>query len=188
MEIKNIKNWGLKMTTLLENIQVVKEDLYVSWEKYNETAVRVAKKIHESKWDFDQIVAIARGGMFIGDSLSRIFKKPLALISASSYKGESKQQSTLIISKEIAMATNSLGKRILLVDDLVDSGGTISEVKDFIKQKYSNVEEIRTAVLWNKTGSTFKPDYYSESVDKKTWIHQPFETFDSIGVDDLDKC
>ena len=65
-------------------------DLYVSWSDYHKTIERLAAKVHESGWQFNQIVCIARGGLRVGDVMSRIFKLPLAIIFTSSYVGEAR--------------------------------------------------------------------------------------------------
>ena len=62
-------------------------DLYVSWDEYHRAIEVLALKVHESGWPFNQIVCIARGGLRVGDTLSRIFKLPLAIISTQSYTG-----------------------------------------------------------------------------------------------------
>jgi len=62
--------------------------LYVSWDEYHMLIERLALKIHASGWEFDQILCLARGGMRPGDVLSRIFDKPLAIMSTSSYRAE----------------------------------------------------------------------------------------------------
>lgn len=59
-------------------------DLHVTWDDYHQAIERLAAAIHDSGWRFNQIVCIARGGLRIGDTLSRIFKLPLAIISTQS--------------------------------------------------------------------------------------------------------
>ena len=147
-----------------------------SWEEYENTERALAKKIAESDWKFDQIVGIARGGMFICDCLSRIFEKPIALIVASSYKN--KTQEELALSEEVAMVTSKIGKRILLVDDLVDSGVSLEKTKQFLKKKFPEIEEVRTAVLYKKSCTRFAPDYHALDIEDGVWIDQPFEKFD----------
>lgn len=160
--------------------------VYFSWEDYLKKTSAVAKKIHESGWEFDQIVCIARGGMFLGDSLSRLFDKPLAVISASSYREEGgTNQDQLIISKHIAMTTKTLKKRILLVDDMVDSGITLEKIKTSIAEKYPEVEEIRTAVIWRKSHTHYEADYIAEEIDSKIWIVQPFEIYEEMDLKNL---
>ena len=62
--------------------------LYVSYDEYNNLIEKLAIKIHQSGWEFDTILCLARGGMRPGDVLSRIFDKPLAIMSTSSYRSE----------------------------------------------------------------------------------------------------
>jgi len=170
-------------------VPVVKEKkdiLNVTWEGYYETAEHLASKIRDSGWEFNHIVCIARGGMFIGDMISRTFKKPLAVTFTSSYRGENGiEQNKLIVSKHIAMTTDTLEKCVLLIDDLTDTGDTLEKIKSHIQEAYPDVVEIRTAVLWHKTCSKFKPDYYAESVQEHVWIHQPFEHYDKISPEKL---
>lgn len=154
--------------------------LNVSWQEYDALGEHLARKIDQSEWQFDQIVCIARGGMFVGDMMSRIFKKPLAVIVSSSYRGpDGKQKKELRISEHIAMTTDTLAKRVLLVDDLIDSGDSMRLVKEHIQRRYPDTE-IKTAVLWWKIGCPVIPDFYADdTVPRATWIHQPFERYDS---------
>ena len=62
--------------------------LYVSYDEYHSLIEKLAIKIHQSGWQFDTILCLARGGMRPGDILSRIFDKPLAIMSTSSYRAE----------------------------------------------------------------------------------------------------
>ena len=57
--------------------------LYVSYDEYNNLVEKLAIKIFQSEWEFDTILCLARGGMRPGDVLSRIFDKPLAIMSTS---------------------------------------------------------------------------------------------------------
>ena len=58
--------------------------LSVSWEQYNRLIERLALRVHESGWRFNQIICIARGGLRVGDVISRIFELPLAILSTHS--------------------------------------------------------------------------------------------------------
>jgi len=53
--------------------------LHVSWDEYNTLVERLALQVHQSGWRFNQIICIARGGMRVGDVLSRIYEQPLAI-------------------------------------------------------------------------------------------------------------
>ena len=148
---------------------------YVSWDEHAQLVERLAKKINESNWEFDHIICIARGGSLPGVLLSNLLDKEIGTIHARSYKKDGTQQKNLVISDCIAMTIDVLGKRVLLVDDLVDSGNSLPKVKEHIYKMHPNVQEIKTAVLWYKDCSTYKPDYFAEATDKDAWIVLPFE-------------
>jgi hypoxanthine phosphoribosyltransferase len=161
-------------------------DLYVSWADYHRTIERLAMRVHVSEWRFNQIVCIARGGLRVGDILSRIFKLPLAIIFTSSYTGDTgTSRGELTVSEHLSMTTPELGDKVLLVDDLVDSGVTLAEVTQRIVRGHPGVKEIRTAVLWYKAASHVRPDYFAQYLPESPWIHQPFEAYDLMSADEL---
>ncbi|MDF5721013.1 MAG: phosphoribosyltransferase [Rhizonema sp. PD37] len=155
-------------------------DLYVSWSDYHQKIEQLATQIYESSWKFNQIVCLARGGLRVGDILSRIYKQPLAILATSSYSSSGKQErGKLTIARHLTMTTETLGSRILLVDDLVDSGITLEQTITWLKQNSdSPIEEIHTGVIWYKACSTIVPDYYVDYLADNPWIHQPFENYE----------
>ena len=101
--------------------------LTVSWEQYNTLVERLALKVHESGYGFNQIICIARGGMRVGDVLSRIFETPLAILSTNSYAAAGGTlRGELVIAEHMTMTSPRLGDRVLLVDDMVDSKWTLT--------------------------------------------------------------
>jgi hypoxanthine phosphoribosyltransferase len=161
-------------------------DLYVTWDDYHQTIEQLAATIHDSDWRFNQIVCIARGGLRVGDTLSRIFKLPLAIISTQSYAGKGgRRRGTLTVAKHMTMTTPTLGDRVLLVDDLVDSGVTLDVVRRHLIESFPGIVDIRTAVLWHKASSTCAPDYAVQYLAENPWIHQPFEPYEQMSVSEL---
>lgn len=162
-------------------------DLYVSWSEYHRKIEDLAIKIDESQWKFDRIVCLARGGLRVGDTLSRIFDKPLAILAASSYSGaEGKVRGAIEFGRDLTMVGDNLGSHILLVDDLVDSGISLEQGIVWLKHRYGeDIQEIRTAVLWYKACSVAVPDYYVDYLADNPWIHQPFEIYEKMSVADL---
>jgi hypoxanthine phosphoribosyltransferase len=73
-----------------------------------------------------------------------------------------------------------LAGRVLLVDDLADSGHTLSAVMSMLKNNYAPITELRSAVIWTKAMSTFTADYSVEFLPTNPWIHQPFEGYDAM--------
>jgi hypoxanthine phosphoribosyltransferase len=74
---------------------------------------------------------------------------------------------------------------VLLADDLVDSGETLQAVLPELKRRYPKIEELRTAVLWYKAVSVYRPDYYVEHLEDSPWIHQPFESYEGCDIETL---
>ncbi len=155
--------------------------LYVSYDEYHSLIEKLAIKIHQSGWQFDTILCLARGGMRPGDILSRIFDKPLAIMSTSSYRADAgTTQGALDIAKFITTPKGEIAGKVLLVDDLADTGHTLNVVIHQLKNNYAPITELRSAVIWTKGVSTFQPDYSVELLPTNPWIHQPIESYDSL--------
>ena len=74
---------------------------------------------------------------------------------------------------------------MLLVDDMVDSGHTLAAVYKELPLRFPHIADIRTAVLWYKACSVFKPDYYVDYLPDNPWIRQPFEVYDTLSPEGL---
>lgn len=155
-------------------------ELYISWSEYHQKIEILAAKIYQSGWEFNQIICIAKGGLRVGDLLCRLYKKPLAILFTSSYGGaDNRVRGKLTISQHLAMTNDRLGNKILLVDDLVDSGTSLQSSINWLKTNYEGeIEEIRTGVIWYKSFSTSQPDFYVDYLKDDPWIHQPFEIYE----------
>lgn len=162
-------------------------DLYVSWDDYHRMIEQLAAQVHQSNWQFNQILCLAKGGLRVGDILARIYNLPLAILATSSYGGLNNQvRGSITISRDLTMTTANLGSHILLVDDLVDSGVTLKKALIWLDRKYGYyIEDVRTAVLWYKDCSVIKPDYYVDYLPDNPWIHQPFEPYEQMTVAEL---
>ena len=160
--------------------------LQVSWEQYNTLFERLALIVYESGFRFNQIICIARGGMRVGDVLSRIYEQPLAILSTHSYNAEGGTlRGELVIAEHMTMTKPRLGDRVLLVDDMVDSGHTLEAVHAELPRRFTHITALKTAVLWWKACSVFKPDYHVDYLPDNPWIHQPFEIYDRLRPDQL---
>ena len=167
--------------TALDNNQ-----LRVGWDDYHRAIELLALKVHESDWKFDQIICLARGGLRVGDILSRIFGLPLAILSVSSYReGHGTVRGTLDIAASVSMIGDALQGRVLLVDDLVDSGVTFKGVIQYLKEAHPAITELRSAVIWAKGSSVILPDYFLHFLAENPWISQPFEIYDTMRPEQL---
>lgn len=162
------------------------KDLWVGWDEYHRSIETLALQVHESGWKFDQILCLARGGLRPGDVFSRIFDVPLAILSVSSYReAAGTVQGDLDIAKHITLTKGRLAGKILLVDDLVDSGVTLAKIQNHLRSEFPAVTELKSAVIWYKACSAVRPDFYLEHLTGNPWIHQPFEEYDSLRPDQL---
>ncbi|VFR20529.1 Xanthine-guanine phosphoribosyltransferase [plant metagenome] len=162
-------------------------DLWVSWEQYHRLIETLALNVYQSGWRFDQIVCLARGGVRVGDVLSRIYDVPLGILATSSYReAAGTQQGELDIAQFITITRGTLSGRVLLVDDMVDTGLTFNRVREHLHRQFPGITEMKSAVLWWKGHSQAIPDYYVDRLDSNPWIHQPFEDYDSLRPDQLE--
>jgi hypoxanthine phosphoribosyltransferase len=168
----------------------MEKKLIISFNEYLDTVEKLAIEINK---DFKPtvLVGIMRGGAPIIDILSRIFKLPTAYIVIQSYsgKGMEDKQGELIFAREISsIASEKDFEKVLLVDDLSDTGLTLNKSIEWLK-KYDSVKnyikEIKTACLWKKKSSTFNPDYCSVKLDSDPWIVQPTEHYEELSIEKL---
>ena len=83
------------------------------------------------------------------------------------------EQGDFVFSREMSSIAPNMGGRILLCDDLSDTGITFNKSIDWLK-KYipikDTIEDIKTATLWKKKKSTFEPDYCAVKLESNPWI------------------
>ncbi len=165
------------------NTQEEPRRICISWEKYFDLLRYLIAKIQDSGFEPKQIVCIARGGLIPGDTLSRAFKAPLAILSVASYPDGQMQQDAIMFSRDITSAKPLQRQSILLVDDLTENGTTLIKTLEWLCWWYRlEPKEIKTATVWHKSWSKFKPDFFAEFIvldpdGTKPWIEQPQDLF-----------
>ncbi len=160
--------------------------VWISWDDYHRSIEVLAKQVFDSGWTFDHVLCLARGGLRPGDVFSRLFNVPLSILSVSSYREEGgTQRGELCIANKITSTADTLSGRLLLIDDLVDSGDTLQRVGEWLLNRHPEISEIRSAVIWYKENSSVCPDYFVHPVAGNPWIHQPFELYDQMMPDTL---
>ena len=138
------------------------------------------------------LIGIMRGAAPMIDVLSRIFKLKCAYLAVESYsgKGIEDEQGNIVFSREMSSIAPNMGGRILLCDDLSDTGITFNKSIDWLK-KYepikNKIEDIKTATLFKKKKSTFEPDFCAVKLPDNPWIVQPFEIYEEIRIEDIKK-
>lgn len=152
--------------------------IFMAFDQYAGMCERLGNAIKATGRQYDAIVCLARGGMLVGDILSRILKLPLGVLVASSYEENGIKTGKVLISDVAIVDRSKMSGNILLVDDLVDSGVTIQKVKDELTSKYGC--SVNVGVLWWKSTSECDPDFWVKYLPEteNCWIVQPFEMFE----------
>ena len=166
------------------------EKLIINFEEYLTTVEKLAVEIHKN-FKPTVLVGIMRGAAPIIDILSRIFKLPTAYIVIQSYSGEGMEdkQGDLVFARDISsIAQNKDFEKVLLVDDLSDTGLTLNKSIEWLKNYKpikDYIKEVKTACLWKKKSSSFTPDFCPVRLINDPWIVQPTEHFEELNIDQI---
>ena len=168
------------------------DKLIISFEEYTKIVEKLAILIHKN-YKPTVLVGIMRGAAPIIDILSRILRLPIAYIVIQSYsgKGTQDQQGQLMFAREISsLAKDKDFSRVLLIDDLSDTGLTLNKSIEWLRNYAPTknfIQEVKTACLWKKKSSTFEPDFCPVRLDSDPWIVQPTEHYEEISIDEIVK-
>lgn len=139
----------------------------ISWAQLHSLSYHLAERIQQQEVSYDAILAIARGGMPIASIMVDVMQLPVASITISTYQQMSQQREPVIL-----FGTDNLtGKRLLIVDDIADTGDTLIAASDYAKKQGALVTD--TATLFYKSHSKHLPTYYAEAT--ANWVIFPFE-------------
>jgi len=166
------------------------EKLIIKFDEYLDTVEKLALTISQN-YKPTVLVGIMRGAAPIIDILSRILKLPTAYIVIQSYSGSGieNKQGELIFARDISsIASNIDYERVLLVDDLSDTGLTLNKSIEWLKQYEpvkNYIKEIKTACLWKKKSSSFTPDFCPVKLSSDPWIIQPTEHYEELNIEEI---
>ena len=166
--------------------------MIVEWEEYKKIVEKLAIEVHK-RYRPTVLIGIMRGAAPIIDILSRILKLPIAYIVIQSYSGKrlEDQQGQLMFAREISsLANNEDFKKVLLIDDLSDTGLTLNKSIEWLRNYGPTkdfINEVKTACLWKKKSSKFEPDFCPIRLDSDPWIVQPTEHYEELSIDEIVK-
>ena len=168
----------------------MEKKLIINFDEYLETVEKLAIEVNK-EFKPTVLVGIMRGAAPIIDILSRIFKLPTAYIVIQSYsgKGLEDKQGDLMFARDISsIARQKDFEKILLVDDLSDTGLTLNKSIDWLKSYdpvKSYIKDIKTACLWKKKSSKFNPDFCPIKLKNDPWIVQPTEHYEEMSIKEI---
>ena len=144
----------------------------LTWDMFGAASRELAQAIADDGFRPDLILAIARGGLFVAGALGYALSvKNLHLMNVEFYNGVGSTLDMPVMLPPVPSAVDFSEKKVLIADDVADTGKTIELVYGFIA---GHVADVRSAVVYEKPTSLVKCDY----VWKRTgqWINFPWST------------
>ena len=151
----------------------------LTWEIFGEASRYLSQEIVDSGWFPELIVGVARGGLIPAGAIGyAIGVKAMGAINVEFYTdiGETLPE-PLVLSPQLDMDSLA-GKRVLVVDDIADSGKTLDLVVNLLKE---TAAEVRSAVIYTKPTTIFEPDFSWKKTDQ--WINFAWSALPVITAD-----
>ena len=144
----------------------------LTWQAYGEAARELADQVRGTGFRPDVVLGIARGGLVPASSLAYALGcKNLFAMNVEFYTGERTTLAAPVVLPPYLDTSDLDGARVLVVDDVADSGRTLELVMDFCR---GHVTEARSAVLYQKPRSVVDGDLVWRRTDR--WIDFPWST------------
>lgn len=142
----------------------------LSYEQFGVSIRELAQSISDSGYKPDIILSIARGGLLIGAALGyALGVKNTFTMSVEFYTGIDQRLPIPVVLPPIPNKVDLTGMRVLIADDVADTGATLALVREFCQ---GHVAEARSAVLYLKPHSVESPNYFWRATEK--WIEFPW--------------
>ena len=146
-----------------------------SWDKIYELLLNLSSKIRKSNFKSDVIVGISRGGWPPARIMSDLLENPeLANVKAEFYLGVAKTKSEPVITQPVSVSVH--GKKILIVDDVADTGKSLRLVRLHLKEQ--GATDVKIATIYYKPWSVVKPDWYERKTSH--WVIFPWERKETV--------
>ena len=154
----------------------MREHEHLGWEEFGVAARELAAMIAADGFAPDVVLAIARGGLPVGGAVAYALEvKNCCVINVEYYTGIDERLEVPVILPPALHLVDLSDQRLLVVDDVADTGETLRLVADTIRP---HCAELRTAVLYEKPRSLVRSDYVWRRTDR--WIDFPWSTLPPV--------
>ncbi|MFI0355694.1 phosphoribosyltransferase [Actinomadura sp. 9N407] len=144
----------------------------LTWELFGTASRALAETIAADGYRPDLVLSIARGGLFVAGALGYALDvKNLHVMNVEFYTGVNERLDLPVMLPPVPNAVDLSGARVLVADDVADTGATLKLVRDFCAD---HVADVRCAVVYEKPHSEVKCEYVWRHTDR--WINFPWST------------
>ena len=141
-----------------------------SWDQIYGLLLKLAQAVRKSGFEPDLIVGVSRGGWIPARIMSDLLENPkLANVTVEFYVGIAETKNEPIITQPVSVSVKD--KRVLVVDDLADTGESLRLVNSHLKKH--GTSEVKIATIYYKPWSIIVPHYYEKETHR--WIVFPWE-------------
>ena len=162
----------------------------LTWELFGTASRELSAQVVASGWVPDLIIAVARGGLIPAGAISyAIGVKAMGSMNVEFYTGIGETLAEPVVLPPLMDASELPGKKVLVVDDVADSGKTLKMVMELLRHEglqlggASVPVEARSACIYLKPRSVHRPDYVWRETDK--WINFPWSVAPVITQENL---
>jgi hypoxanthine phosphoribosyltransferase len=164
------------ITLVREDGAVSAEREVLTWELFGRASRELAREVADSGYRPDLVLSIARGGLFVAGALGYALDvKNLHVMNVEFYTGVDKRLEMPVMLPPVPNAVDLSGARVLVADDVADTGATLKLVRDFCAD---HVADVRCAVVYEKPRSMVKCEYVWRRTDR--WINFPWSTLPPV--------
>ena len=150
----------------------------MTWEELGTGARALAEAVHQDGYRPDIVLAIARGGLLVAGALSyALGVKNTFTLNVEFYTGVDERLELPILLPPVPDLVDFAETRVLIADDVADTGATLLLVKEFCEAR---VAEVRCAVLYEKPRSSIRSEYVWRRTER--WIDFPWSAVAPVGA------
>ncbi len=146
-----------------------------SWDQIYGLLLKLAEAVRKSGFEPDLIVGVSRGGWIPTRIMSDLLGNPkLANVTVEFYVGVAETKNEPIITQPVSVSVKD--KRVLVVDDLADTGESLKLVTEHLENQ--GASEVRIAAIYYKPWSIITPHYYEK--ETRCWIVFPWDMKETV--------
>lgn len=148
----------------------------LEWQTFGHAVRDLARTVLASAWRPDVVVAIARGGLIPAGALAyALDTKAMGTLNVEFYSGVGETLPDPVVLPPALDPSELAGQKVLVVDDVADSGRTLALVLDLVR---SHGADVRTAVIYSKPTSIVVPTYSWRTTS--SWIMFPWSSLPPV--------